>query len=52
MTLKAISVKNGISSSVSSATYTLDSATWPAPDAGDPTVLNLNIQVPTTTAPQ
>jgi hypothetical protein len=46
LTLKAIAVRNGISSSVSSATYTLNSSFWPAPDAGDPTVLNINLQLP------
>ena len=51
-TVQAMAVLNGIQSSVASATYTLDSTKWPAPSATDPTVLNLNIQLPTTTAPQ
>lgn len=46
-TLKAIAVRNSVSSSVSSATYTLNATQWPAPDAGDPTVLNINLQLPT-----
>lgn len=51
-TLKAIAVVNGASSSVSSATYTLNSTKWPAPNASDSTPLHLNLQLPTTAIPQ
>lgn len=51
-TVKALAVKNGVSSSVSSATYTLDSAKWPAPSAGDSTPLNINLQLPKMASPQ
>ena len=51
-TLKAIAVYQGASSSVTSATYTLDSTKWPAPHATDTTPLNLNLQLPTTAIPQ
>jgi Chitobiase/beta-hexosaminidase C-terminal domain/Concanavalin A-like lectin/glucanases superfamily len=50
-TLKAIAVANGISSSVASATYTLNSTQWPAPAAGGP-ALQINVQLPTTAVPQ
>ncbi len=45
-TLKAISVKSGVLSAVSSATYTLDSSLYPAPSATDPATLNINLQLP------
>jgi hypothetical protein len=45
-TLKAISIKSGMSSSVASATYTLDSTQWPAPNPSDTTPLQVNIQSP------
>jgi hypothetical protein len=45
-TLKAISFKNGVLSSVSSATYTLDSGLWPAPSATDPATPAINLQLP------
>ncbi|MBS1954390.1 MAG: chitobiase/beta-hexosaminidase C-terminal domain-containing protein [Cyanobacteria bacterium SZAS-4] len=50
LTLKAIAVQNdsGVSSSVSSNTFTLDANQWPAPSAGGPP-LQLNLQLPTTT---
>ncbi|MCW5824875.1 MAG: hypothetical protein KIT34_18910 [Cyanobacteria bacterium TGS_CYA1] len=51
-TLKAIAVANGATSSVTSATYTLNSTKWPAPNASDTTPLNLNLQLPTTAIPQ
>jgi len=47
LTLQAIAVKNGVSSSVTSATYTLDSNQWPAPDPSDTTQLQINVQSPT-----
>jgi hypothetical protein len=45
--LKAVSVINGVSSSVSSATYTLP-AQYPAPSATDPRPLTINLQLPAT----
>lgn len=45
-TLKAVAFKNSISSTVSSATYTLDSTQWPAPDPSDSTPLQVNVQAP------
>lgn len=51
-TIKAIAVKNGISSSVSTASYTLNTTQWPAPDAADTTPLQLQLQVPTISVPQ
>jgi hypothetical protein len=50
-TLKAITIKDGVSSSVSSATYTLDSTQWPAPSGSDPTPLEIHLQLPTNAAP-
>lgn len=50
-TLKAISVLKGVQSSVSSATYTLSSTEWPAPDAGDPTTLDIQLKLPATAIP-
>jgi Concanavalin A-like lectin/glucanases superfamily/Fn3 associated len=46
-TVKAISVINGISSSVASATYTLP-AQYPAPSSGDTRPLTINLQLPAT----
>jgi len=53
-TLKAIAVLNntGKKSNVSSATYTLNPTQWPAPDAGDPTPLQIKLQLPTTSITQ
>ena len=51
-TLKAIAIRNGISSSVSSATYTLDTTQWPAPSATDSTPLDFTIKIPSMTVPQ
>jgi hypothetical protein len=45
-TLNAISVKNGMSSSVSTAVYLLDSNQWPAPNPSDNTPLQVNVQSP------
>ena len=50
-TLKAIAVANGVSSTVASATYTLNSTQWPAPASGGPP-LQFNLQLPTTAVPQ
>ncbi len=51
-TLKAIAVTNGNSSSISSATYTLNSTQWPAPNSGDMTPLQIQLQIPTNSVPQ
>lgn len=51
-TIKAIAVRGGISSSVATATYTLNSAKWPAPDPADSRPLHINLQLPTTAIPQ
>ena len=51
-TLKAISIKGGISSTVATSTLTLDSTKWPAPSATDLRPLQLNLQLPTTAIPQ
>jgi len=45
-TLKAISVKSGVQSSVSSASYTLNSSLWPAPSTSDPATPSINLQLP------
>ena len=50
--LQAIAVGNGAQSPVSSATYTLDSTQYPAPNASDTTPLNVNLQLPTNAVPQ
>lgn len=50
-TVKAIAVRNGISSSVETSTLTLDSTKWPGPDASA-RPLNLNLQLPTIAIPQ
>jgi hypothetical protein len=51
-TLKCLIVANGISSSITTATYTLNAAKWPAPDVSDARALQINLQLPTTTIPQ
>jgi hypothetical protein len=51
-TLKAIAVINGLSSTVSSAAYTLDSTEYPAPNSGDTTPLQINTQLPVNGIPQ
>lgn len=48
LTLKAIAVLNGISSTVASESYTLSSSQWPAPDAGDTRPLRIDLTLPTT----
>jgi hypothetical protein len=50
-TLKAISAFSGNTSAAASATYTLNSTQYPAPNASDTTPLNVNLQLPTTTIP-
>lgn len=45
-TLKSIAIKNGIASSVASASYVLDSDQWPAPNPADTTTLRVNVQSP------
>ncbi len=50
-TVKAMSVLKGVQSSISSATYTLSSTEWPAPDAGDPTQLDIQLKLPSTAIP-
>lgn len=50
-TVKAISVLKGVQSGVSTATYTLSSTEWPAPDAGDPTQLDIQLKLPATAIP-
>lgn len=45
-TVKAMSILNGVPSSVASATYTLDSSQWPAPNPGDTTAPTINLQLP------
>lgn len=52
LTIKAIAVLNSVSSTVSSASYTLDSTHWPAPDPGDASALKIELQRPTTAIPQ
>jgi hypothetical protein len=47
--LKAISVLNGVQSSVTTATYTLDSNQWPAPDPTDMTAPTINLTEPAPT---
>jgi hypothetical protein len=52
LTLKAIAVLNGVESSVSSATYTLNSTQWPAPSSTDTTSLQIQLQLPSVAIPQ
>jgi hypothetical protein len=47
-TVKAISVINGVSSSVASVVLTLDSLKYPSPSAGDTRPLTINLQLPAT----
>jgi hypothetical protein len=48
-TLKAVSYRNGVASSVASATYTLDPTQFPAPSSSDMTAPTINLQLPTPT---
>lgn len=45
-TIKAIAVLNGVSSSVSNISITLDSTKWPAPSASDTRMLDMKQQLP------
>jgi hypothetical protein len=51
-TLKCLIVANGVSSAITTATYTLNSTKWPAPNASDLRALQINLQLPTTSIPQ
>lgn len=51
-TLKCLIVANGVSSTVTTATYTLDATKWPAPNAADLRPLQINLQLPTSAIPQ
>jgi hypothetical protein len=44
-TLKAIAISNGVSSAVTTATYTLNSTQFPEPATGGP-ALQINVSVP------
>jgi hypothetical protein len=50
-TVKAIAIKNGVSSAVTSATYTLDATQFPAP-ASTTNPLQLKLQLPHVSIPQ
>jgi hypothetical protein len=45
-TVKAITIKNGVSSSVATATYTLDATQFPAPSPSDVTTPTINVVLP------
>jgi len=47
-TVKIIAVANGVASTVSSATYNLDPSKFPAPNPSDPTPLQVDLDLPTT----
>ena len=51
-TLKAICVNNGVSSSVTSATYTLDANKYPQPSSSDTTIPVINLQMPSLQLPK
>lgn len=51
-TVKAIAVLNGVQSTVSTASYTLNSVQWPSPNGSDTSPLNVNVQLPTSAIPQ
>ncbi len=51
LTLKAMSVLKNVQSSVSSASYTVSSTEFPAPDPGDSTQLDIQLKVPATAIP-
>lgn len=50
-TIKAVAIKDGVTSPMSTATFTLDPTLWPAPSSGGPD-LQLNITLPRTSIPQ
>jgi hypothetical protein len=52
LTIKAIALLGGVSSTVSSATYTLNSVRWPAPNPADASSLKINLQLPTNGIPK
>jgi hypothetical protein len=45
-TIKAIAIKNGVSSSVATATYTIDSTQFPAPSPSDMTAPSITVDLP------
>jgi Concanavalin A-like lectin/glucanases superfamily/Chitobiase/beta-hexosaminidase C-terminal domain len=47
-TVKALSVVNGLSSSIATVTLTLDSAKFPVPSSADTRPLTINLQLPAT----
>lgn len=49
-TLKAIAIQNSMQSSVTTATYTLNSTQWPAPSTGGPS-LQINLTAPSLAIP-
>jgi hypothetical protein len=51
-TVKAMCVLNGVQSSTTSATYTLNATQWPAPSATDTTSLQIQLQLPKVSIPQ
>jgi len=50
--VRAIATYQGVNSSESTQTFTLESTLWPAPNASDTTPLDLQLQFPTTAVPQ
>ncbi|MBS2010695.1 MAG: chitobiase/beta-hexosaminidase C-terminal domain-containing protein [Cyanobacteria bacterium SZAS TMP-1] len=52
LTLKAMSVANGVQSAVATSVYTLDSTKYPAPDPANTSALQINLQLPTVSVPQ
>lgn len=48
-TVQAISVVDGVQSTISSASYVLDPSKFPAPNPSDPTTLQLDLDLPTLT---
>lgn len=51
-TIKAIAIKNGVSSSVATASYTVSPSTlWPAPSSGDTRPLDIKQQLPNVAIP-
>jgi hypothetical protein len=47
-TIQAIDIVNGVASSISSETYTLDSVAYPATVSTNTTALSINLDLPTT----
>lgn len=48
-TVKAVAIRNGQSSSISTAEYELDEDLWPKPDPGDTTAPTINLELPVAT---